>query len=154
MRNILILTMISALAIFTACQKVGSANKTDNAKTNATAPQANTDDFQRISLEDAKKEFDAGTAIIVDARAEVAYKNERIKGSISLPMESFEARYKEIPTDKKIITYCSCPSEHTSGAMVSKLKEKGITNAYALTGGTNAWKSAGYPMDKSEDNPK
>jgi len=31
------------------------------------------------------------------------------------------------------------------------LKEKGIGNAYALVGGTNAWKSANYPMEKSEE---
>jgi rhodanese-related sulfurtransferase len=34
------------------------------------------------------------------------------------------------------------------------LKEKGMENAYALVGGTNAWKSAGYPMEKSEEKPK
>jgi Rhodanese-related sulfurtransferase len=27
------------------------------------------------------------------------------------------------------------------------LKEKGIENAYALIGGTKAWKDAGYPME-------
>jgi len=31
------------------------------------------------------------------------------------------------------------------------LKEKGIGNGFALVGGTNAWKSAGYPMEKSEE---
>jgi len=30
------------------------------------------------------------------------------------------------------------------------LKEKGIGNAFALIGGTKAWKDAGYPMEKSE----
>jgi rhodanese-related sulfurtransferase len=30
---------------------------------------------------------------------------------------------------------------------VLKLKEKGITNAYALLGGTSAWRDAGYPME-------
>jgi rhodanese-related sulfurtransferase len=30
---------------------------------------------------------------------------------------------------------------------VSKLKEKGIQNGYALIGGTQAWKNAGYPME-------
>jgi rhodanese-related sulfurtransferase len=30
------------------------------------------------------------------------------------------------------------------------LKEKGIGNAFALVGGTKAWKDAGYPMGKSE----
>jgi rhodanese-related sulfurtransferase len=30
------------------------------------------------------------------------------------------------------------------------LKEKGIENAFALVGGTQAWKNAGYPMEASE----
>jgi rhodanese-related sulfurtransferase len=30
------------------------------------------------------------------------------------------------------------------------LKEKGVQNAFALVGGTNAWKNAGYPMDQGE----
>jgi rhodanese-related sulfurtransferase len=34
--------------------------------------------------------------------------------------------------------------------LVTKLKEKGIENAYALVGGTAAWKNAGYPMGKIE----
>jgi rhodanese-related sulfurtransferase len=34
------------------------------------------------------------------------------------------------------------------------LKEKGIENAYALVGGTNAWKTAGYPMEgEAKPNP-
>jgi rhodanese-related sulfurtransferase len=33
--------------------------------------------------------------------------------------------------------------------LVTKLKEKGITNGYALVGGTQAWKDAGYPMGKN-----
>jgi rhodanese-related sulfurtransferase len=28
------------------------------------------------------------------------------------------------------------------------LMEKGYENVYALVGGTNAWKEAGYPMNK------
>jgi len=34
--------------------------------------------------------------------------------------------------------------------LVSELKKKGIKNAFALLGGTLAWKNAGYPMEKSE----
>jgi rhodanese-related sulfurtransferase len=30
------------------------------------------------------------------------------------------------------------------------LKEKGIGNAFALVGGTQAWKTAGYPMEAAE----
>jgi rhodanese-related sulfurtransferase len=61
----------------------------------------------RLSLADAKKDFDSGNVVFVDTRAEVAYKAEHVKGSINIPMEAVETRYKEIPTDKKIIAYCS-----------------------------------------------
>jgi len=33
---------------------------------------------------------------------------------------------------------------------VQILKEKGIGNAFALVGGTQAWKDAGYPMESGE----
>lgn len=61
----------------------------------------------RISLADAKKDFDAGTAIFVDSRGESSYKEKHIKGAINIPFAEAEARWKEIPTDKKIIIYCS-----------------------------------------------
>lgn len=149
MRNILFLLTISAMSVFMGCQQVGSTAKTTTATT-AVDAHPKTDEFKRISVADAKKEVDAGTAIIVDARAEAAYKNERIKGSINIPVGEFEARYKELPTDKKVIAYCSCPSEQTSGHFAQDMKAKGLENGYALTGGTNAWKAAGYPIEKSE----
>jgi len=34
--------------------------------------------------------------------------------------------------------------------LVAKLKGKGVGNAYALVGGTAAWKNAGYPMEGGE----
>jgi len=34
--------------------------------------------------------------------------------------------------------------------LVTKLKEKGYTNGYALVGGTAAWKNAGYPMEQTK----
>jgi hypothetical protein len=65
------------------------------------------DDAPRISLADAKKEFDAGSAVFVDTRAAATYKSEHIKGAINVPMEAVETKYKEIPKGKKIIAYCS-----------------------------------------------
>lgn len=114
MKLISLLLTLSALAFLSACQML-SMTKLDtqptppaNANTNANqkTPDPATD-APRISLADAKKDFDAGTAIFVDTRAEVAYRQERIKGAINIPMEAFEQKYKEIPTDKKIIAYCS-----------------------------------------------
>lgn len=97
------------------CQKdKTTANRTETAKTNTTAnPQTlaaaapTPEEAARISLDDAKKAFDAGTAIFVDTRAESAYQTEHIKGAINIPADEFETRYAEVPKNKRIIAYCS-----------------------------------------------
>ena len=64
-------------------------------------------DVPRISVEDAKKDVDAGIAVIVDSRADSQYKAEHVAGSINIPLGSQVARFSELPKDKKIIVYCS-----------------------------------------------
>lgn len=85
------------------------------AKTSANMPPAasdshadsHADEASRITLEEAKKDFDAGNAVFVDTRAESAFRVEHIKGAINIPAEAFATRYSEVPKDKKIIAYCS-----------------------------------------------
>ncbi len=110
MKKLILLSGLLAitLLITMACQKASTANQAVSNNGNKAVNQTNavknpTDEAPRISLEDAKKDFDAGNAIFVDTRAEAAYKNEHIKGSINLSSENFEAKYKELPTGKKII---------------------------------------------------
>ena len=98
MRFIISLLVVGVLAIGLACQKSAAAK----------SPQIVSDDgVNRITLEDAKKEFDAGTAIFIDTRAEDQFHQEHIKTAINIPVGEIESRWKEIPTDKKIIAYCS-----------------------------------------------
>ena len=104
-----------ALLVSAGCQ-TASTTSTDNKNTanklaNSAAPKADehghADTAPRIVLADAKKEFDAGNAVFVDTRAKTAYDAEHIKGAINMTTADVETRYKEIPTDKKIIAYCS-----------------------------------------------
>ena len=116
MKNILALSafLTIALLVSTACQtasttstdNVNKANKPANA-----APKADehghADDAPRITLAEAKKDFDAGNAVFIDTRAKAAYDTEHIKGSINMTTSDVETRYAEIPANKKIIAYCS-----------------------------------------------
>jgi hypothetical protein len=109
------------LGILTACQdtappvKVTDTAKTTNTNSNAansvSPPKADehghTDEAPRITLADAKKDFDAGSAVFLDTRAEASYKNEHIKGALNITEANLEEKYKEIPKGKKIIAYCS-----------------------------------------------
>jgi uncharacterized protein YgiB involved in biofilm formation len=123
MKKILSLSAFLAIALFvsTACQ---TASTTSTPSTTATADNGNkankpantapktdehghADDAPRITLAEAKKEFDAGNVVFVDTRAKSAYDTEHIKGAINMATGDVEARYKELPTGKKIIAYCS-----------------------------------------------
>lgn len=89
----------------TSKNSASSAVKTNPA--NAAPTAAQTDEAPRITLEDAKSDFDAGNAIFVDSRPADSYKVEHVKGSINIPLADVDAKYKNIPTNKKIIVYCS-----------------------------------------------
>lgn len=119
MRFILSAAAVAALGlgVLTACQNSTEAVKKETAKVN-TAPPVNAapkpaatpdpaDSAPRITLEEAKKDFDAGKAVFIDTRVETQFRQERVKGAINIPVEAVETKYKEIPTGKKIIAYCS-----------------------------------------------
>jgi 3-mercaptopyruvate sulfurtransferase SseA len=65
-----------------------------------------TTEVPRVTLEDAKKAFDEGSAIFIDARPSEAYKDGHVKGSINLPYGSTDD-FDKLPRGKTIIVYCS-----------------------------------------------
>lgn len=61
----------------------------------------------RVSPAEAKAAVDAGKAVIIDTRPATAYETERIKGSINVSLEQFDAMFPNFPADKQLIFYCS-----------------------------------------------
>lgn len=102
-----------ALLVLAGCQSASTSsvdnktNKTANSAAPKTDDHGHADDAPRITLADAKKDFDAGNVVFIDTRSKDAYNTEHIKGSINMTTSEVETRYKEIPADKKIIAYCS-----------------------------------------------
>lgn len=68
---------------------------------------ADGEDAPRITLADAKKYFDAKTAVFIDTHAPEQYAQRHIPGSINVPANNAEPYLNKIPKGKKIITYCS-----------------------------------------------
>lgn len=122
-------------------------------QTASTAPfnkYADANEVPKISVADAKKEVDAGTAVIVDSRSDVVYKMEHITGSINVPQGSPKEKYDAVPKGKKAIVYCSCNGEGTSINLAYQMNQAGVQDTYAMVEGFQGWKSAGYPMTKGE----
>ncbi len=61
----------------------------------------------RISVTEAKAQYDAGTVLIVDVRSQGEYDTAHVRNALSLPLADLDARYQELPKDTQIITYCT-----------------------------------------------
>lgn len=61
----------------------------------------------RISVSEAKALYDSGNAIIVDIRSQGEYDTAHVATALSLPLVDLEVRYRELPKDATIITYCT-----------------------------------------------
>ena len=150
----LILGTALLMSLLTASNSTVSQARSTTANPNATqsGQAAPADGVRRISIAEARAEFDNGKAVIIDVRGDAAYKQGHIKGAQSIALGDLPGRIGELPKDKTIILYCSCPAEHSSVAAGQALHNKGVDNTAALVGGYPAWKSAGYPVE--EDSSK
>lgn len=74
--------------------------------TPTTAPTP-VDDAPRISLADAKKAFDAKSAIFVDTHSKQTYDADHIAGAINMTTGEIGTAADKLPKGKKIIAYCS-----------------------------------------------
>lgn len=64
-------------------------------------------DAPRISLAEAKKAFDDGSAVFIDTHLKNAYDDGHIPGAINIPVAELDLKINTIPKGKKIIAYCS-----------------------------------------------
>lgn len=61
----------------------------------------------RTPLADAKAQYDAGAAFIVDARTQDQYAASHIPGAISLPLSDLSTQNPDLPRDQDIVLYCT-----------------------------------------------
>jgi rhodanese-related sulfurtransferase len=108
-----------------------------------------------ISVDELKAKFRANEPVLVlDVRSSESYANSttRIKGAIHVNVRKLKYRLgfsplKDIPKDREVITYCSCPSEEASILAGQLLKESGLKHVRALKGGWTEWQKANGPIE-------
>jgi len=104
----------------------------------------------RITVDELYKKLQAGDApVIVDLRsaAEVQRDPSLIQGARHMTIEELKSWQREIPADREIVLYCSCPNEVTSAKMALLLQRNGIKRVRPLMGGLDAWRERNYPIE-------
>ena len=106
----------------------------------------------RISVDELRKKQQAGERLaILDlrSRSELDKDPSMISGAFHMTLDEVENRHAEIPRDRDIVLYCSCPNEETSARVAWLLRRKGIERVRPLLGGIDAWRERNFPMDQS-----
>jgi len=103
----------------------------------------------RLEPEELKQQLDAGEQVfIVDLRHPLEFEEDpfTLPGAIHFAPDDLTARHQEIPRDRDIILFCSCPSEATAAKTAMTLHKLGINRVRPLRGGYDEWKRLGFPL--------
>ena len=106
--------------------------------------------INRISPEALNKMLETGRVVtIIDLRhpAEVEREGIKISGALLIRPDELHARSVEIPKDREVILYCTCPNEATSARLALQLRKQGVRHVRPLSGGLQAWHEGGFPVE-------
>jgi membrane protein DedA with SNARE-associated domain/rhodanese-related sulfurtransferase len=108
----------------------------------------------RLEPEELKRQLDAGEPVfIVDLRhpLEILPDPFTLPGALHLSPDALTSRHIEIPRDRDIVLFCTCPSEATAARTAMTLHKLGIERVRPLRGGYDEWKRLGFPLDAVTD---
>jgi rhodanese-related sulfurtransferase len=128
-----------AVAAFTLSSFLPAAGSSSSDR--ATPPAG----FHRMTIDELKPQFDRGEIIVIDVRDQADFLQSHIPGALQIPLSRIEGEISYLPKGKPIVTYCTCPSEESSGQAAQILERGGIPRVAALQGGFQEWSRRGYP---------
>jgi rhodanese-related sulfurtransferase len=106
------------------------------------------DPAHAVSLEQARQEFEAGRAILIDIREPDEHATGVAPGARLLPMKQLSRRLAEIPRDVNQPVLLICRTQNRSSATWRALRDQGYTHVRYVEGGMSEWARRGWPMVK------
>jgi len=87
---------------------------------------------------------------IVDLRHPLDYLPDprTLPGAVLLSPDKLVAHTDDIPRDRDVVLFCTCPSEATAAKMALTLRKNGVYRVRPLRGGFDEWKRLGYPLEE------
>jgi membrane protein DedA with SNARE-associated domain/rhodanese-related sulfurtransferase len=83
--------------------------------------------------------------LIIDVRSPTARALEPhwIPGALHISLPDVDVHMRDLPRDRDIILYCTCPSEASAARVAKILMNHGFKRVRPLHGGLDAWRAAG-----------
>ena len=117
--------------------------------------RAQTPAVDMITADELKAKLTANQPVtIIDVRSAEAYSaaTQTIKGAIHYKTRKLKYRLaypplKDLPKDREIVTYCSCPKDEASIAAAQILQASGFKRVRVLQGGWQEWLKVNGPVE-------
>jgi len=104
----------------------------------------------RIGVGELRALMDGGKRpVIVDVRSPGTRDLDRrfIPGALAMDIAEVDRRLEQLPADREIVFYCTCPNEASAAQVAKKLIGLGYTRVRPLQGGLDAWIEAGFDVE-------
>ncbi len=105
----------------------------------------------KIAPEELRRLLESGESLtVVDLRTSLEWTENgayKLPGALHMEFEDIERRMREIPLDRDVVLYCSCPNEVSSAQAALQLKKRGVQRVRPLIGGFEGWRDLGYPLE-------
>lgn len=102
---------------------------------------------QEIDASTLAQWLKSGEAVVIDVRENDEFSGGHIEGAVSLPLSVFPQKFdrSRYPADKKVVLQCQGGVRSMKACQIAQgLAEK--EHVLNLSGGLNAWRSAGLPI--------
>lgn len=103
----------------------------------------------RLEPQELKDMLDRGQQpVIIDLRHPLDYLPDprTLPNALRLTPDKLVEHSSQIPRDRDVVLFCTCPSEATAAKMALTLRKMGIYRVRPLRGGFDEWKQLGYPL--------
>lgn len=100
----------------------------------------------RVTLEQARADHEAGKVMLVDIRETREHKTGVAAGAVLLPMSELPKKKSLLPKNSDQPVLLICNTQNRSQATLKKLKQEGYENIRYVDGGMSQWAAKGWPM--------
>lgn len=141
MRKLLILLALAGALL------AGCAGSTAGSQADANVVSTEKGQYTNISVEELETMLENKDFVFVNVH--IPFEGNIPGTDLSIPYNTIDQHLDQLPAkDARIVLYCR--SDSMSHEAARTLADLGYTNLYNLTGGFNAWRAAGLPLEMEE----
>ena len=136
----IVFILILSVFGFAACQTASTRNVTDSLQSGTPTG------IEQITVAEAKPAVEAKDVQFIDVRTVGEYTGGHAVKAANFPLDLLEQDLAKLDKGKPVYVICQTGTRSQKGSEI--LQRAGFKNIYNINGGTSAWESAGFPMEK------